>query len=134
MTATEDPLHWPVVVEYLEHAADGRLVVPECRDCGESHFPPRVVCPYCLSSALDLRESAGKGTLYSFSVVHLDYHPTWGERRPYVNALVALDDGPTVFANVVECDPEALSVGDPLTVTFEAVDGTPLPMFRPVDD
>lgn len=128
---TTDSLHWPLVEAYLEHAAAGRFVVPECRDCGETHFPPRVVCPYCLSSSLDLRESAGEGTVYSFSVVHLDYHPTWGEETPYVNALVELADGPTVFANLVGCEPAAVSVGDPVTVTFEDVDGQTLPMFTP---
>ncbi|WP_411965886.1 Zn-ribbon domain-containing OB-fold protein [Haloferax sp. YSMS24] len=130
-TETADPLHWPLVTEYLDYAADGRLMVPECRDCEEAHFPPRVVCPYCLSSSVELRESDGHGTLYSFSVVHLEYHPTWGNETPYVNALVSLDDGPTVFANVVDCDPASLSVGDSLTVTFEAIEEQLLPMFRP---
>jgi uncharacterized OB-fold protein len=121
-----------VVTAYLDHAAEGRLAVPECRDCGETHFPPRVVCPYCLSSALDLRESAGEGTVYSFSVVHLDYHPEWGDETPYVNALVDLDDGPVVFANLVGCDPETVAVDDPVTVTFRRVGDRTLPMFTPV--
>lgn len=129
---TTDSLHWTLVEDYLDHAADGRLVVPECGDCGETHFPPRVVCPYCLSSSLGLRESAGDGVIYSFSIVHLDYHPTWGTAAPYVNALVDLDDGPVVFANVVDCNPSDLAVGDAVAVTFEAVDGQTLPMFAPI--
>lgn len=129
--STEDPLHWPLVVSYLDAAADGRLVVPGCADCGEAFFPPRAVCPYCLSSSVDLRESAGEGTVYAYSVVHLEYHPTWGEETPYVNALVDLDDGPVVFGNLVDCDPDDIEVGLPVEVRFEPVDGRPLPMFAP---
>lgn len=127
----DDALHWPLVAAYFDHVADGRLAVPECGDCGETHFPPRVVCPYCLSSSVELRESTGRGTVYSFTVVHLDHHPTWGDEAPYVNALVSLDDGPTVFGNLVACDPAAVAVGDPVRATFESVDGLPLPMFAP---
>ncbi|USZ73609.1 Zn-ribbon domain-containing OB-fold protein [Natronosalvus halobius] len=127
--SASDPLHWPIVSEYLEHAADGRLVFPVCADCGESHFPPRVACPHCLSADVDLRESAGTGIVYSYTVVHVDYHPTWGERTPYCNALVELDDGPIVFGNVVDCDPDQVSVGAPVTVDFTDVVGTTLPVF-----
>lgn len=127
---TEDPLHWPIVSRYLAKAEAGQLSVPVCTDCGEAHFPPRVVCPYCLSSDVALVESDGDGRVYSFSVVHVDYHPTWGSRTPYVNALVALDDGPVVFGNIVDCDPGEVNVDAAVTVDFERVDATTLPVFR----
>jgi uncharacterized OB-fold protein len=128
-----DPLHWPLVEEYLAHAAAERLMIPVCAACEATHFPPRALCPYCLSEAVSLRRSAGAGTLYSFSIVHLDYHPEWGERTPYVNALVSLADGPTVFANIVDCDPATLAVGDPVEATFLGVGGQPRPVFRPTE-
>lgn len=127
--ATEDPLHWPIVTEYLERVDAGRLVVPACGDCGETHFPPRVVCPYCLSADVTLRDSDGTGTVYAYSVVHVDYHPTWGSETPYVNALVDLDDGPVVFGNIVDCDPDEVAVGAAVTVTFQEVDEAMLPVF-----
>lgn len=130
--SADDPLHWSLVSTYLDHAAEGRLVVPECADCGDAHFPPRTLCPYCLSSSVELRESAGTGVLYSFTVVHVEYHPYWGDRTPYLNALVDLDDGPVMFGNVVNCDPDDIAVGDTVAVTFEEVDGQALPMFVPV--
>jgi uncharacterized OB-fold protein len=126
---TSDPLHWPLVTEYFERAEADELTVPVCEDCEATHFPPRAVCPYCLSGSLSLRESAGEGTVYSFSVVHVDYHPTWGTETPYVNALVDLDDGPVVFGNVIDCDPEEVSVGAPVEVAFEEIEGTVRPVF-----
>ena len=127
--AASDPLHWPIVSEYFDHAENGEFAVPVCGDCGESHFPPRVACPHCLSADVDLRESDGTGTIYSYTVVHVDYHPMWGEQTPYCNALIDLDDGPVVFGNVVDCAPEAVSVGAAVSVGFEEIDGTTFPMF-----
>lgn len=128
--STDDSLHWPLVAEYLAHAEECRLVVPECEECGESHFPPRVLCPYCLSS-VKLRESAGRGTVYAFTVVHLEYHPFWEEKTPYINALIDLDDGPVMFANLIDCEPDDVAVGDIVTVTFEEIGDQTLPMFTP---
>lgn len=127
--AAEDPLHWPLVTEYLTHADAGRLAVPVCESCGDAHFPPRVVCPHCLSDSVELRESEGTGSVYSFTVVHVKYHPTWGSETPYVNALIDLDDGPVVFGNIIDCDPEVISVSASVTVDFEEIDGTTMPVF-----
>lgn len=127
--AASDSLHWPIVLEYLDYASEGQLAVPVCADCGESHFPPRVACPHCLSANVDLRESDGTGTVYSYTVVHVDYHPTWGAKTPYCNALIALDDGPVMLGNIVNCNPDAVSVGATVAVDFKDIDGMTLPVF-----
>ena len=128
-----DPHHWPLVVEYWERVEDQRLSIPTCTDCGEMFFPPRVVCPYCLSGKLELRDSDGIGTIYSFSVVHTDYHPDWGSETPYVNALIELDNGLVIFTNIVDCEPDALEVGSAVEVTFDRpVDDRLMPLFTPV--
>jgi len=116
--------------EYWVRVADGELAVPVCRDCEETFFPPRARCPSCLGGNLELTATGGTGRVYSYTVVHLDYHPDWGGEAPYVNALVSLDDGPVVFANVVNCDPADVDVGTPVEVTFADPVGTgTLPLF-----
>jgi uncharacterized OB-fold protein len=51
---------------------------------------------------------------------------------PYVVALVELEEGPRLMTNVVGCDPEAVSVGMPVHVTWEELsDGRHLPLFEP---
>lgn len=128
-----DPHHWPLVVEYWEKVEDCALPVPKCTNCDEMFFPPRVVCPYCLSGDVELFDSEGTGKLYSYSVVHVDYHPDWGSKAPYVNALVDLDDGPVVFGNVVDYDSEELEVGRPVEVRFDRpVDEQLMPLFTPI--
>lgn len=129
--SANDSLRWPLVSAYLDHAAEEQLTIPECEDCNESHFPPRTLCPYCLSPSISLRESDGAGTVYAFTIVHVEYHPFWDEQTPYINALIDLDDGPIMFSNLIDCDPQAVDVGDVVSVTFEDVEGEMLPMFVP---
>ena len=51
---------------------------------------------------------------------------------PYVVALIELDEGPTMMSNVVECNPEALKIGDPVRVLFEDWSkDISIPMFSP---
>lgn len=127
-----DPRRYPQAEAYLEAANERRLVVPRCLDCGDHFFPPRVVCPYCLGDHVELEESRGTGSLYSYSVVRTDGHPDRGEEAPYPVALVDLDDGPVVFSTVADCDPADLSVGMDLAVEFQALDGNQLyPVFVP---
>jgi uncharacterized OB-fold protein len=52
---------------------------------------------------------------------------------PYAIAYVTLDEGVTMMTNIVECDFDALRIGQPVTVVFQPSDGgPPVPMFKPV--
>jgi len=51
---------------------------------------------------------------------------------PYVVAYVTLAEGPTMITNIVDCDPNAVKIGQAVRVTFKPSDGgPPLPMFTP---
>jgi hypothetical protein len=66
-------------------------------------------------------------------VVRQALHPAFVEEVPYVFAVVELDEGIRMPTNVVDCDPESVGPGDPVEVTFTAVDDDlTLPLFRPV--
>lgn len=53
--------------------------------------------------------------------------------EPYVLAYVLLEEGPAMMTNIVECDPERLQIGDPVTVRFVASSdaGQLVPVFAP---
>jgi uncharacterized OB-fold protein len=55
----------------------------------------------------------GAGTIYSFSVVR---QPPAGyeELSPYILALVKLDEGPTVTAQLTDCDPDQVAIDMPV--------------------
>ena len=65
--------------------------------------------------------------------MHRNDLPPFGERVPYVAAVVDLDEGPRMMTNVVDCEFDALRIGMSLTVGFRVESDTiTLPVFRPV--
>ena len=100
----------------VETGADGspRLVGSACRACGARAFPPVPVCPECLSEDLAALALSRRGTLYSFSTVHVAPR---GWRVPYVAGYVDLPEGVRVFAHIVDAAPEALDMDMPVELT-----------------
>jgi uncharacterized OB-fold protein len=117
---------------YWDAAREGRLVLQRCQDCDRHQFYPRGVCSHCLSSRLDWVDASGRGKVHSFTVSHRAPHPGFAGRLPFVIALVDLEEGVRMMANIVDCDPAAVRIDQPVKVTFEAVtpDAT-LPQFTP---
>lgn len=114
---------------YWDAAARGQLLIRRCRACARAHHYPREFCPHCWSEDVTWEAAGGRATLYTWSVVHRNDLPPFGERTPYVAAVVDLAEGPRMMTEVVECgDVEGLRAGMELSVVFR--DG--VPVFRPV--
>lgn len=118
----------PETRPFWEAAAAGRFVLATCTACGRPHWYPRTICPLCGGPEIAWRDASGRGTIYSVSVA----------RRadpPYALAWVTLAEGPTMMTNIVECDLDALAIGDPVRVVFRpGPTGLPIPMFTPDDE
>ncbi len=82
-----------------------RFIGEKCPHCGAYIFPPRDVCPDCTQPAQELYTFAGTGTVYSFTTV-LDAPAGFEEQAPYTIALVKLDEGPLVTAQLTDLDGE----------------------------
>ena len=119
---------------YWEAAARHELMLPRCDACGLVFFPPRDFCPGCWGGELSWQTMSGGGTVWTFTEVHVAfYDDTWVADVPYVVAVVELDEGPRLPANIVEPDRERLSIGDRVEAVFEdRSEGVTLPMFRTV--
>ena len=111
----------------------GRLMIGSCKGCGKSHYYPRPFCPHCWSEDVALVAASGRGTLYTWSTIHVNDMPPFKEWLPYVAAMVDLEEGVRVSTNIVGCDPSDLKVGMGVTLDFAEV--TPeitKAVFRPV--
>jgi len=109
---------------------EGVLLLPKCRECGRHFFRPEVACTHCFSLDWEWVEASGRGTLYSYSEIHRA--PVPGFKTPAVFAIVELEEGVTMFSNVVECALEQLQIGMPLQVVFETLTAEiTLPKFKP---
>lgn len=120
---------------YWEAAARHELMLPRCDGNGLVFFPPREFCPGCWSDDLSWQPMSGGGTVWTFTEVHVAfYDDTWADDVPYVVAVIELDEGPHLLANIVEPDTDRLAIGDRVEVTFEdRHEGLSLPMFRVVE-
>ncbi len=125
----------PEMAPFWEAARRHELVMQRCRGCGVHRFPARDQCSRCLAREADWVRVSGRGTVFSFAVMHQVYHPGFAGEVPYAVVVVELAEGGRVVSNVVGCPVAALRVGMPVEVTFDNV--TPevtLPKFRPVTD
>jgi uncharacterized OB-fold protein len=115
----------PETKPFWDAAAAGKLLVKVCRACGQAHHYPRALCPFCFSDRTEWTEASGDGVIYSYSVMRR-------APEPYAIAYVTLAEGPTMMTNLVDCDLDALRIGQPVSVVFRPTEGgPPLPMFRP---
>ena len=77
-------------------------------------------------------QASGRGKLYSFGVMHQQYHPAFAAVIPYNYAMVELEEGPRLVTNVVECPNDDLRIDMPVEAVFDAVsDETTLVRFCP---
>jgi len=122
----------PHTQAFWDAAADGRLVVQKCTDCGRLIFYPRPLCINCFSDQLEWQEVSGKGEVHTFSVIHAAPLVGFEEEMPYILAVVQLEEGPFMMANIRNCDPDNVRVGLKVNVIFEERDGRAIPQFVPI--
>lgn len=119
------PTPSPETEAFWNAAQEGKLLLRKCLACGEVHYYPRTICPFCFSDRTEWRPASGRGTLYSFSIMRR-------APEPYCIAYVTLEEGPTMMTNIVGCDFDKLHIGQKLRVVFVPSDGgPPVPMFTP---
>ncbi len=108
------------------------LYVQKCRACGTFRYYPRAVCPACLSSDTQWVLSSGRGTVYTYTVTYQNLAPGFRDELPYVLAYVELEEGVRMLTNIVGCAAEDVSIGMPVEVSFEDINGgIALPKFKP---
>ncbi len=91
-----------------------------CPQCQRKFFPPRVVCPHCRTRPLSPYTFSGKGTIYSFTVIY-QATPQFEPYVPYVVALVQLEEGPLVTAQITDIDVDKVEIGMPVEMVFRKI-------------
>ncbi len=98
-----------------------RLAGSQCTSCKTKFFPPRKLCPDCRRKGkIESCGFSGKGKIYSFSEVHSA--PAGLELEiPYVLAIVQLEEGPKLTAQVADCHGCDVQVGAPVEAVFRKI-------------
>ncbi len=115
---------------FFEGAARGELLIQRCESCGTLRHPPRPGCPKCRSLDWGTVASSGRGTVFSFVVVH--YPQVAAFEYPLPVVLVELEEGTRLVSNIAGVKPEDIHIGLPVEVDFaHYAEGLTLPFFRP---
>jgi uncharacterized OB-fold protein len=88
-----------------------------CPACGAKHFPARRVCA-CGSRGLVPHRFRGTGKLFSYSEIFMSPE---GYDGPYAMALVDLDEGPRLLAQITDAEPDDLRIGMRLEMVVRKV-------------
>jgi len=121
---TQDNAFW------FEGARAHTLLIQHCTSCGTLRHPPLPACAVCGSLAWDTVESSGRGTLYSFVVVHYPQVPSF--EYPLPIGLIELEEGTRLVANLEGIDHDAIEIGMRLQAEFVDFDEElSLPVFVP---
>lgn len=109
----------------------GRLFVTRCTDCGTWFHPPTPFCKACGSLEVAAEPVSGRGTVVSFTINHQPW--TAELREPYVVGIVELAEQPGVrfLTNIVNCPPERVEIGMPVSVVFLNEEDVWFPVFEP---
>ena len=103
----EIPRHWRLKNQRY------KLVGEVCPHCEAKLFPPRDVCPECGQDAKTVYAFSGRGEVYSFTTIY-DAPAGYEENVPYTVALIKLEEGPLVTAQLTDLGDQPVEIGAPV--------------------
>jgi uncharacterized OB-fold protein len=123
-----DPHADEAVQPFWDNTLKGKLCVSQCTNCRTMLLPPQPFCFVCQHHEFKWVELPGTGTIYTFTVVRHPLRRDLAEVVPYVAGIVELDGtqgaGARIQANIINCDPEQVRIGDKVRVVFDKVSDT----------
>jgi uncharacterized OB-fold protein len=113
------PLVWRRIPQYYN------LIGKKCKDCGTLFFPPREVCIKCGSMALEHYKFDGNGEIVTYTIIRTPMPDPEEELTdvdtrdvPYALAIIKLAEGPKLTAEIVDCEPGEVSIGQKVILMF----------------
>ena len=98
---------------WRENPSRYNLAASRCDNCGKVFFPPRAVCSTCHRKSIGKMTSLklkGTGEVHSYTLVH-DAPAQLEMLKPYVVAIVKMDEGVMLTSQLIDCDPKKVEIG-----------------------
>ena len=127
MTDKPMPIPDEISAPFYDGARGGRLMLQHCSACDGWSFPVRERCPHCFAAPLQWRAASGRGTLYTFAIMHQVMNPGFAGAVPYNVSQIDLIEGVRMVSNVIGIANADLRIGMDLEVVFDDI----VPKFRP---
>ncbi len=107
--------HWRLKAQRYQ------LVGEVCPNCQGKIFPPRDVCPHCaVEEAQPTFQFSGRGEIFSYSTVH-NAPEGYEDQTPYTVALVKLEEGPLVTAQLTDVGSNQVEIGMPVEMVTRKI-------------
>lgn len=109
--------------EFYENLRNGELTTTQCLNCEALHYPPRIVCPECLSDDLEYTPLPHEGKLHSFTEVRGTAPIGMNDDPPFVVGVVDLGDV-RLSARIDGAEYGDLAIGDSVRLKIVDIDGS----------
>jgi uncharacterized OB-fold protein len=134
-----DPVPTALSEGFWKGAAEGRLLLQRCLDCGAHRYSPAPACYRCQKLCWEWSQVSGRGRVYSYTWSHHPVHPGLRALGTYNVSVIELHgtegDPVRILSFVTGVSPETLRVGLEVELHFDRVsEGIALPVFRPVEE
>ena len=97
-----------------------RLEAGVCKSCGKVSFPPRTKCPKCGGAEFEGTVLPDHGVVKTFTVIHTP-PSQFEDQAPYAVGIVELDGGVRITAQIVDCPPDEIKIGQKVKIEFRRV-------------
>jgi len=97
-----------------------RLEANECKKCKIKFFPPRLICPECGNQELEKTKLSDQGKVLSYTIIRVPPQQ-FVDQAPYAMAIVELDDGVNVMAQLVDCSFDEIKIGMKVRIEFRKI-------------
>jgi uncharacterized OB-fold protein len=124
---------WNKLHEFYDRLAAGRLATTRCDGCGATAWPPRGFCPECTSDRYTWVDLPVEGEVHAFTAQDTGLPAGFSGRQVF--AIVKVD-GHRIFSVILDADPAAVTIGQPVRLSPLRVADDPkgnarwLPAFR----
>jgi len=106
---------------FFEKLKEGRLTTTKCKACGKLLWPPRIVCPECLSDQLEWVDLGTIGELYAFTEVRLGAPLGFVQDVPFCVGIVKIG-GLLISTRIDDAKYEELKIGDKVQLKIVELD------------
>jgi uncharacterized OB-fold protein len=118
------------ISQFFKNLKEGHLTTTKCKICAKLLWPPRTVCPNCLSDELEWIDLGTKGELYAFTEMRLGAPLGFVQDLPFCIGIVKIA-GLLISTRIDNAKYDELKIGDKLNLKIvELKDGRAFYRFR----
>jgi len=103
------------ISQFFKNLKEGHLTTTKCKECGKLLWPPRIVCPECLSESLEWVDLGAEGELYAFTEIRLGAPLGFVEDMPFCVGIIKIG-GLLISARIDDAKYEDLKIGDKVSL------------------